>query len=104
MPHTPTPPRIGQIVHYRSHGSGDGKYAPECRAAIVAGVAATGPSVVLQLAIINPTGFFFNESLQDETQTEGGTWHWECPAPRPNPNLKFEIDPDLVPGDEDMAQ
>jgi hypothetical protein len=29
------------------------------------------------LAVLNPTGTFFNQHVtQDESLTRGGTWHW----------------------------
>ena len=69
------PPTVGRIVHYRSFGTPKGEYTSQCRAAVVTEV--TGPDEV-SLAILNPTGMFFNESLpQDESPApKGGTWHW----------------------------
>jgi len=32
---------------------------------------------VVGLAVLNPTGMFFNPNvMQDETNHRGGTWHW----------------------------
>ena len=79
-------PTVGRIVHYRSYGTPGGEYGPECRAAIVTAV--RGPAVhpttghevdawVVDLAVINPTGMFFNQGcVQDEAGWSGGTWHW----------------------------
>ena len=79
-------PTVGRVVHYVSYGTPGGEYASQCRAAIVAGVpdAALLPPVVghdgirvqLDLAVLNPTGMFFNRCHQDETDKRGGTWHW----------------------------
>ncbi len=72
-----TQPSIGRVVHYVSYGTPGGEYKSECRAAIVT---ATDPppednpdQVFVSLAVLNPTGMFFN---QDETDKTGGTWHW----------------------------
>ncbi|MFF5790239.1 hypothetical protein ACFY8P_35365 [Streptomyces sp. NPDC012693] len=72
------PPTIGRIVHYVSHGSPvqpDGTQAHEsqCRAAIVTEV---WTDTTANLAVLNPTGMFFNSSEYDETATLGGSWHW----------------------------
>lgn len=80
-----TGPRIGQPVHYLSHGSADGTYPATCRAATVTEV--DGEQWV-GLAVLNPTGLFFRSLAeggvsQDEHQTRGGTWHWPC-TPTPN--------------------
>lgn len=68
-------PSVGRIVHYRSRGSADGRFKPECRAAIVTNVSAT-PDVV-DLAVLNPTGLFFDRYVPlGEDEQVGGTWHW----------------------------
>lgn len=71
-------PSVGRIVHYVSHGSPvqpDGTQAHEskCRAAIITEV---WSDTTVNLAVLNPTGMFFNSSEYDETGTEGGSWHW----------------------------
>jgi len=75
-----TPPTTGRIVHYLSRGSADGKFPATCRAAIVTEDSAeTSDRVYASLAVLNPTGLFFDDSIaQDETRTEPGTWHWPC--------------------------
>jgi hypothetical protein len=90
---TPTP-SVGRIVHYTSHGTPDGTYGKECRAAIITDVddyQPRNPGEVLHighvgLAVLNPTGMFFNRAvLQEEIDDKiepgpsgrtGGTWHW----------------------------
>lgn len=83
-------PTVGRIVHYVSYGTPGGEYTSQCRAAIVAGVpvgalpVADGEhaeerdldAVVLDLAVLNPTGLFFNRCPQAEDDHRGGTWHW----------------------------
>jgi len=88
-------PSVGRIVHYVSHGTpvredGTQAYAPKCRAAIITDVPqyllaepfdgcpnGTGGQWIASLAVLNPTGMFFDQALsQDEDTREGGTWHW----------------------------
>ncbi|MFC0504235.1 hypothetical protein [Micromonospora costi] len=77
-------PTVGRIVQYVSYGTPGGEYTSQCRAAIVAGVpdgappsiGPDGPARQLDLAVLNPTGLFFNRCAQDETGKAGGTWHW----------------------------
>ena len=70
-------PTVGRIVHYVSYGTPGGEVASECRAAVV--TEADGGSTVA-LAVLNPTGLFFNTGVpQYEHATgllKGGTWHW----------------------------
>lgn len=67
-------PSVGRIVHYVSYGTPAGEFASKCRAAIVTEVA--GPAGSVSLAVLTPTGTFFNSSSQDEDEKRGGTWHW----------------------------
>lgn len=85
-------PTVGRIVHYTSHGTPDGTYGKECRAAIITGVDEYQPSddghLVghVDLCVLNPTGMFFNRSVHQEELDDkiepgpsgrtGGTWHW----------------------------
>lgn len=99
-------PSVGRIVHYVSHGTPGGEYASQCRAAIVTDLAQPDEaSDVVGLAVLNPTGVFFNRAVYDEGeetpgapdcpdrdvhgdplrycacgwvegQHKGGTWHW----------------------------
>lgn len=68
-------PSIGRVVHYVSHGTPNGEYASECRAAIITEVTASDPNYV-GLAVMNPTGMFFNQDVQYSEHPIGGTWHW----------------------------
>jgi len=102
-------PTVGRIVHYVSYGTPGGEYAKECRAAIVTEVSPEGNakgSNFVGLCVLNPTGQFFNRSVEYDDGTEqagdpncpdaaahgnpfrycacgwlegehkGGTWHW----------------------------
>lgn len=83
---TTTKPEIGDTVHYTSHGSRDGTYPSTCRAAIVTevqpgdyAVASAVLNHAVALAVLNPTGMFFNPNIPwaayEGDRTPGGTWH-----------------------------
>jgi hypothetical protein len=66
-------PTVGRIVHYTSFGTPGGEYGQECRAAIVT----CANDHTIGLAILNPTGMFFNDEIYEgKYSTDGGTWHW----------------------------
>lgn len=79
-------PHIGCVVHYVSLGSADGRFPSTCRAAIVT---ATHPGTAdetsidvdqASLAVLNPTGLFFDQGLPYRTALPGrplvgGSWH-----------------------------
>ena len=65
-------PSIGRVVHYHSYGTPGGEYLPEPRAAIVTAV--DGPYAAL--AILNPTGIFFNEEVPFHETPKPGHWSW----------------------------
>lgn len=82
-------PSIGRIVHYVSYGTPGGEYHSECRAAVITEVVGgeIGPEEgQVGLAVLNPTGLFFNDHIAyDEwnstTALQGakpraGSWHW----------------------------
>jgi hypothetical protein len=85
-------PSVGRIVHYVSYGTPGGEYTSECRAAIVTEVATWADGLTsdtVGLAVLNPTGVFFDRTVvHDElppaekivpgerTAHKGGTWHW----------------------------
>jgi hypothetical protein len=66
-------PSIGRIVHYVSYGTPHGEYGQECRAAIVTEV---NTSDTVGLAVLNPTGMFFNRTIVHNEDKHSGTWHW----------------------------
>jgi hypothetical protein len=87
-------PSVGRIIHYVSYGTPEGEYSRQCRAAVVTAIQPGGGTIVpetVSLAVLNPTGMFFNEGVrQDDGRPDnaggtnlcdgldyrGGTWHW----------------------------
>lgn len=75
-------PSIGRIVHYQSRGSKDGVYAPEPRAAIITQVhpftEGDDPDAapIVGLAVLNPTGFFFEQYVAFNDEPLPGCWSW----------------------------
>jgi hypothetical protein len=70
-------PTVGRIVHYVSYGTPGGEYTSQCRAAIITDLAQTDEGGdVVGVAVVNPTGMFFNRAAYDEGAQTGGTWHW----------------------------
>jgi len=70
-------PAVGRTVHYRAHGSADGRYPQICRSAVMTEL--TDDPETVALCVFNPTGLFFNKSVHD-IDLSGGSWHWywEC--------------------------
>lgn len=71
---------VGRIVHYVSYGTPGGEFTSQCRAAIVTAV---HDAEHVDLAVMNPTGMFFNQRCPYEHEDNGpggdprgGTWHW----------------------------
>jgi hypothetical protein len=85
-------PRLNDPVHYVSYGTPGGEYSSVCRAAVVTGVLPISEGTrqlaeveawdyipyEAHLFVMNPTGSFFNQCLQDEANRRGGTWHFPC--------------------------
>lgn len=77
---------VGRVVHYLSYGTPGGEYASECRAAIVTEICGEdfdnepGDVHCIGLAVLNPTGVFFNQHVEHDDGSgdgpRGGTWHW----------------------------
>lgn len=67
-------PSVGAIVHYVSYGSPAGEFISECRAAVITHV--SGGAFGCDLAVLNPTGVYFNRCIQDEETKRAGSWHW----------------------------
>lgn len=66
-------PSIGRVVHYHSYGTPGGEYLPEPRAAIITAVSDSTP---VGLAVLNPTGMFFNTSVPFSEEPKPGHWSW----------------------------
>lgn len=70
-------PSVRRMVSYWSHGSPDGKYQSEDRAAVVTGVDEPGnPTSSLSLCVLNPTGMFFNLHVPFSATPKAGCWSW----------------------------
>lgn len=68
-------PRVGDTIHYQAFGTPGGEYQSVCRAAIV--TEKMGEDGLLGVAVLNPTGMFFNRVEYDDSG-KGGTWHYVC--------------------------
>jgi len=66
-------PYLTESVHYQAHGSADGKYPSVCRAAIITEVQ-TGATAAV--AVLNPTGMFFQPQLSHDENRTPGSWHY----------------------------
>jgi hypothetical protein len=64
-------PTVGRIVYYKSYGTPGGEYGSEDRAAIITGVI---DDTTVHLAVLNPTGLFFNTNVKQGHS--GGCWDW----------------------------
>ena len=72
---------VGNTVHYVSYGTPGGEYTRQCRAAIVTARDKTVDETRVSLAVLNPTGLFFDVNCpRSEGSQTGGTWHvvWNC--------------------------
>lgn len=67
-------PSIGRIVHYHSYGTPGGEYLPEPRAAII--TAAAPDQLHVGLAVLNPTGLFFTQTVPYADAPTPGHWSW----------------------------
>lgn len=68
-------PSVGRVVHYTAYGTPGGEYKPACRAAVITEVEDAGdPESLVGLAVLNPTGMFFNQHVP--FGEGGGRWHW----------------------------
>lgn len=74
-------PAVGRIVHYHSYGTPGGEFLPEPRAAIITAVRSIVPdhpelTQYASLAVLNPTGMFFNENVPYSAEPKPGHWSW----------------------------
>lgn len=66
-------PTVGRIVHYQAYGTPGGEYASVPRAAIVTQVHS---DECVSLCVLNPTGQFFNQSVNYSAEPKPGCWNW----------------------------
>lgn len=77
-----TAPTIGRVVHYQSYGTPGGEHLPEPRAAIVTCIYEDAPDLAdpaktyVGLAVLNPTGMFFNQLVPYAEAPTPGHWNW----------------------------
>lgn len=74
-------PSIGRVVHYHSYGTPGGEYLPAPRAAIITEVHDSEPVpehgvADVGLAVLNPTGLFFNQHVGYAPGPTPGHWSW----------------------------
>lgn len=71
-------PNVSMVCHYLSRGSADGAFPSACRAAIITEV--FGIAQLAGLAVLNPSGLFFDSPVAHDAHCRPGTWHWvwEC--------------------------
>jgi hypothetical protein len=79
-------PSIGRVVHYQSYGTPGGKFLPEPRAAIITEVQEVPCGVgkdwlnetktVVGLAVLNPSGLFFDRGIPFAEEPTPGHWNW----------------------------
>jgi hypothetical protein len=66
-------PTVGRVVHYQSYGTPKGEYKSQPIAAVVTKV---GEDDTVGLAILNPTGMFFNTAVPFSEEPKAGHWNW----------------------------
>lgn len=72
-------PTVGRIVHYQSYGTPGGEYLPEPRAAVITTVHDPEDHMAFPpvgLAVLNPTGMFFNQDVPFAEEPTPGHWNW----------------------------
>lgn len=67
-------PTVGRTVRYQSYGTPGAEYLPEPRAAIITEV--KEDLGLVSLAILNPTGLFFNQDIPFSEFPKAGHWNW----------------------------
>lgn len=71
-------PTVARTVHYTSRGSADGRFPSVARAAIITEVLQSidpeAPAV--SLAVLNPTGLFFDREVPYSPEPKPGHWSW----------------------------
>jgi hypothetical protein len=67
-------PTVGRIVHYQSYGTPGGEYGSYAHAAIITSTATEGN--IVSLAVMNPTGVFFDPMVRYSETPKAGCWSW----------------------------
>lgn len=67
-------PSVGRVVYYQAYGTPGGEYPSVPRAAIVTQVNDEKGNV--GLAVLNPTGLFFNTMTPYSAEPKPGHWSW----------------------------
>jgi len=75
-------PSVGRMVHYQSYGSAMGEYRSLPRAAVITEVdwkqlePGADPVEVVSIAVLNPTGMFFQIGVPYSEEPLRGHWSW----------------------------
>lgn len=73
-------PTVGRIVHYQSFGSPGGEHKSLARAAVITETQAENPEIAdpttVGLAVLNPTGQYFNRNTPYSEEPKPGHWSW----------------------------
>lgn len=77
-------PSVGRVVHYFAYGTPGGEFpSGVARAAIITEVDdPVSPTSAVGLAVLNPTGVFFNRHVAYGPHTPG-CWGWPVYVPPP---------------------
>jgi hypothetical protein len=70
-------PKVGEIVHYQAYGTPNGEYKSVARAAVITEVhpcSTEDEFYPVGLAILNPTGMFFNPRIKYSSEGKPGCW------------------------------
>lgn len=71
---SPTP-AVGRIAHFQTHGTADGAFVSEARAAIISDLPEVGDGIV-GLTVFHPTGVFFKGDVPYAETPTPGHWSW----------------------------
>lgn len=76
-------PSVGRVVHYVAYGTPGGEFPEGAHRAAIITEVYPGPNgepipTLAGLAVLNPTGMYFNRSIEFDgsTSPKPGTWHW----------------------------
>lgn len=81
-------PSVGRLVHYQAYGTPGGEYPSIERAAVVTAVEILvlhedeekiipeEAQYRVSLAVLNPTGMFFNQAVPYSETPKPGHWNW----------------------------